>query len=233
VQLLSSRFSESKSHMNRKKKIDSLIVPLSIRDAALAALLYAEAMMNSPEEFPLDSLSLWWTAEDEIQDSKSDDLLPPIMRDRFRELCTQMEHVKKKDRKTALKSPNYQSVRMISRCSIELLKFYAYAPPREYSPMQKRILRALDGKVLSKKQLFTELANSNTTLYGKNGKGGLTELCRWKVVRNDRRMGGYYCPQTPPSAPTPCSCRRSTPQVLNRAVRRRGNRSPVQLCRGT
>ena len=67
------------------------------------------------------------------------------------------------------------------------------------SEMQILILQHLDGRAATSEGLLAALnCGSKETLYGKNGRGGLRELTALELVKNDRRLGGYYRPDRPP-----------------------------------
>jgi hypothetical protein len=72
------------------------------------------------------------------------------------------------------------------------------------SDLQDLILSALDGKAMTRDGLCWALRNgenpiSTETLYGKRGRGGLKELIDLGIVKNDRKIGGYYRPLAPPA----------------------------------
>lgn len=63
------------------------------------------------------------------------------------------------------------------------------------TPIQREILKALDGRLLKKKDLETELCGGHgNRLYR---KGEIQELMRLGLVAK-RRSGGYYRPDAPP-----------------------------------
>jgi hypothetical protein len=62
------------------------------------------------------------------------------------------------------------------------------------SAFQMRILKALDAKALTADNLQARLSCDRKTLYAR----GLRELMQHDVVRNNRRIGGYYLPNRPP-----------------------------------
>ena len=64
--------------------------------------------------------------------------------------------------------------------------------------MQEMILRALDGQSATGAELQTQLCGSKETLYGKKGRGGLTELRKLGFVKKISSKGGYYRPDRPP-----------------------------------
>jgi len=67
------------------------------------------------------------------------------------------------------------------------------------SDMQEMILAHLDERAASNHDLMTALnCGSKETLYGKRGRGGLTELVNLRLVKNERSKGGYYRPDKPP-----------------------------------
>jgi hypothetical protein len=76
----------------------------------------------------------------------------------------------------------------------------AAAPPEPFvpSPFQERILKQLDGKALSARLLIAKLGTDSKALYRSGGRGGLHELMDHGLVRNNRRVGGYYRPDRPP-----------------------------------
>ena len=70
------------------------------------------------------------------------------------------------------------------------------------SKLQRRILEVLDGVASTADKLEGALDVSRSTLYGnkKTKKGGLTELMELGKVANDRGIGGYYRPDSPPKS---------------------------------
>lgn len=66
--------------------------------------------------------------------------------------------------------------------------------------LQSLILQALEHRSMTQLDLMVNLnIGSKETLYGKAGKGGLKELLDEGVVRSDKRLGGYYRPDAPPT----------------------------------
>jgi hypothetical protein len=68
-------------------------------------------------------------------------------------------------------------------------------PSPKMEPLQQEILKALDGRVLSKDQLAGLLPCDPGTLYR---PGGIKELIARGQVANSRRRGGYYRPDRLP-----------------------------------
>jgi len=65
--------------------------------------------------------------------------------------------------------------------------------------LQRDILRMIDGLALTASELEKELNVSRSSLYGRpDGSGGLKELTELGYVVNDRMVGGYYRPDSPP-----------------------------------
>jgi len=74
--------------------------------------------------------------------------------------------------------------------------------PAEWIPteVQRDILNALVGVAMTADALEGALEISRSTLYGKKRKGGLTELKELGKIANDRKVGGYFRPDSPPKA---------------------------------
>lgn len=75
----------------------------------------------------------------------------------------------------------------------------------EKSELQREILKALDATVLNADELQKTLDRGRNPIYGrkdpKGGKikrGGLNELMAYGLVKNDRKIGGYFRPDAPP-----------------------------------
>lgn len=65
--------------------------------------------------------------------------------------------------------------------------------------LQRSILAALDGRALTADGLEGEIAVSRSTLYG-GDSGGLNELKALGKVKNSRKVGGYYRPDSSPES---------------------------------
>lgn len=63
------------------------------------------------------------------------------------------------------------------------------------SAFQDRILRLLSGKAMTADLLQSKLSTDRKTLY----KRGINELMTHGLIANNRRVGGYYRPNSPPS----------------------------------
>jgi len=71
---------------------------------------------------------------------------------------------------------------------------------RPNTVLQRMILGELDGRALTGEQLMVILGiGSKETIFGKRGKGGLSDLARRGLIKNDRQIGGYYRPDSPPN----------------------------------
>lgn len=67
------------------------------------------------------------------------------------------------------------------------------------TPYQLMILNQLVGRSMTQLALMTELGTgSKDTFQGAGGTGGMKELMKHGLIRNDRRKGGYYRPDSPP-----------------------------------
>ena len=162
-----------------------------IRDAALAALLYADAMQRRPNDYPLSPKFLWNKACEQL-DSPIVDALPGVYPGYFRQLQDLM------NQEMAGDCPGV-SVLRIYELAMDVLHGFAYCHPIDsMTEMQKMIFEHLDGKACTTDDLEGALNTSRATLYGKKGKGALSELTNWGLVINDQRRGGYYRPDKPP-----------------------------------
>ena len=66
------------------------------------------------------------------------------------------------------------------------------------TPLQQMVLNHLVGQAMTQREIMTELdIGSKETFNGKGGKGGMKELIEHALVKNDRRKGGYYRPDSP------------------------------------
>lgn len=72
---------------------------------------------------------------------------------------------------------------------------HAFVP----SALQREILELLRGAAMTADELEHRLECARGTLFGRDRKGGLTELKKKGLIKNDRRVGGYYRPDAPPS----------------------------------
>ncbi len=63
--------------------------------------------------------------------------------------------------------------------------------------LQLEILNVLNGNALTKEKLAFKLACDPGTLYK---PGGIKELLKRGLVKNDRKVGGYYRPDCPPNS---------------------------------
>jgi len=65
--------------------------------------------------------------------------------------------------------------------------------------LEREILDALDGVAMTADRLCVSLSVSRSTLFGgKDKQGGLHGLRRKGLIKNDRKVGGYYRPDAPP-----------------------------------
>jgi hypothetical protein len=73
--------------------------------------------------------------------------------------------------------------------------------PHRFVPteLQSEILQVTTGRALTADALEGELCVSRSTLYGgRDKRGGLKELVEIGLLKNDRKVGGYYRPDAPP-----------------------------------
>jgi hypothetical protein len=73
--------------------------------------------------------------------------------------------------------------------------------PRHFVPteLQRGILQITNGRALTADNLQLGLSISRSTLYGgKDKRGGLKELVEVGLLKNDRKVGGYFRPDAPP-----------------------------------
>ena len=68
--------------------------------------------------------------------------------------------------------------------------------PSVLTKFQRLILKVLDGTVLTAEELAAEMGIEKNRLYQ---EGGIKELTDDEAVINDRKVGGYYRPDAPPS----------------------------------
>ena len=69
------------------------------------------------------------------------------------------------------------------------------------SQLQREILAELEGRALTADRLQTRLdVGSRDTLYGgRDRRGGLNQLMDYGLIENDRKVGGYFRPDSPPT----------------------------------
>ena len=64
--------------------------------------------------------------------------------------------------------------------------------------LQEQILKTLDGKAMTADALESALKLDRRRLYYGNNKNGLTDLQQRGLIANNRKVGGYYRPDSPP-----------------------------------
>ena len=78
--------------------------------------------------------------------------------------------------------------------SVTLIDFSHFAP----SDLQREIWNALNGRGATADKLEGDLVVSRSTLF--KDPGGLHEILKTGLIKNDRAHGGYYRPDAPPES---------------------------------
>ncbi len=140
-----------------------------------------------------------WVEEDVSQAQARIDVFTMAMRQSARGVSLSPPHFAAKDLLGALELLNQGNLQEAPP-SVDLIDFQSWVP----SDMQRLLWQSLQGVAMTSPTLMTVLdIGSKETLFGKQRIGGLTELVELDLVKNDKRKGGYYRPDHPPSESVP------------------------------